>query len=300
MVVFNNSDTPEEHIFPSEQGEVLNFCSVNSLENSFQLTVPRFADIFTYFCNQEERTLRLWWISARKKAELHGDLSPAATHTAQKVLKEAIRWLKDYLLSAEDKVLQSSAGAALCRVRTEEEKLCRDPERCPGMQLNRHRTHASTTTITTSESSSSSSSKSEGEGNEIIKKKQERGVALSAAGTLHHRLPLWKGGSGVDGEKGGNSTSLRKHRLSRVALEGIRNTRCTLSRNDQRKVKSKRSQLGHSLYSGDIHRVSLAKAITKVRLIQHREQQKVCGLGGMAACNISISPITQSSKHRAN
>lgn len=31
------------------------------------------------------------------------------------------------------------------------------------------------------------------------KKMQERGVALSAAGTLHHRLPLWKGGRGVDG-----------------------------------------------------------------------------------------------------
>lgn len=28
--------------------------------------------------------------------------------------------------------------------------------------------------------------------------KPERGVALSAAGTLHHRLPLWKGGRGVD------------------------------------------------------------------------------------------------------
>lgn len=110
---------------------------------------------------------------------------------------------KDYLLSGEDKVLQCSVGAALCRVGTEEKKLCRDPERCPGMQLNRHRTHASTTTITTSESSSSSSSKSEGEGNEFFFFKAGEGVALSAAGTLHHRLPLWKGGRGVDGEKGG-------------------------------------------------------------------------------------------------
>lgn len=50
---------------------------------------------------------------------------------------------KSYLLSAEDKVLQCSAGAALGRVVTEEKKkLCRDPERCPEMQLNRHRTHA--------------------------------------------------------------------------------------------------------------------------------------------------------------
>lgn len=63
----------------------------------------------------------------------------------------------NYLLSEEDKVLQCSVGAALGRVVTEEKKLCRDPERCPGMQLNRHRTHASTTTITTSESSSGSS-----------------------------------------------------------------------------------------------------------------------------------------------
>lgn len=77
-------------------------------------------------------------------------------------------------------------------------KLCRDPERCPEMQLNRHRTHASTTTITTSESSSSSSSRSEGEGEEKLKKAGE-GVALSAAETLHHRLPLWKGWRGVDG-----------------------------------------------------------------------------------------------------
>lgn len=103
-------------------------------------------------------------------------------------------------VSAEDKVSQCTVGVALGRVVTEEKKLCRDPERCPGMQLNRRRTHASTTTtITTSESSSSSSSKSEGEGRgkKYIKKARE-GVALSAAGTLHHRLPLWKGGRGVD------------------------------------------------------------------------------------------------------
>lgn len=67
------------------------------------------------------------------------------------------------------------------------------------MQLNRHRTHASTTTITTSESSGSGSRKGRGEN---IKKAGE-GVALSAAGTLHHRLPLWKGGREVDGGKGG-------------------------------------------------------------------------------------------------
>lgn len=73
---------------------------------------------------------------------------------------------KNYLLSAEDKVSQCSIGAALGRVVTEEKKLCRDPERCPEMQLNRRRTHASTTTITTSESSSGSS-KSEGEGKNI-------------------------------------------------------------------------------------------------------------------------------------
>ncbi|KAM7414544.1 hypothetical protein PAMA_019386 [Pampus argenteus] len=54
---------------------------------------------------------------------------------------------KNYLLSAEDKVLQGSVGVALSRVVTEKKKLCRDPERCPGMQLNRHRAHASTTTI---------------------------------------------------------------------------------------------------------------------------------------------------------
>ncbi len=49
---------------------------------------------------------------------------------------------KNYLLSAEDKVSQCSIGAALGRVVTEEKKLCRDPERCPEMQLNRRRTHA--------------------------------------------------------------------------------------------------------------------------------------------------------------
>lgn len=37
-----------------------------------------------------------------------------------------------------------------------------------------------------------------GRGKKYIKKARE-GVALSAAGTLHHRLPLWKGGRGVDG-----------------------------------------------------------------------------------------------------
>lgn len=34
--------------------------------------------------------------------------------------------------------------------------------------------------------------------NKYIKKKAGEGVALSAAGALHHRLPLWKGGRGVD------------------------------------------------------------------------------------------------------
>ncbi|AWP08478.1 Hypothetical protein SMAX5B_009830 [Scophthalmus maximus] len=51
------------------------------------------------------------------------------------------------------------------RVVTEEKKLCRDPERCPGMQLNnRHRRHASTTTITSSESSGGGSKIGKGGG----------------------------------------------------------------------------------------------------------------------------------------
>lgn len=67
----------------------------------------------------------------------------------------------NYLSSAEDKVLQCLVGVALIQVVTEKRKLCRDP--CTRMQLNRHRTHASTATITTSECNGSSS-KSEGEG----------------------------------------------------------------------------------------------------------------------------------------
>lgn len=68
------------------------------------------------------------------------------------------------------------------------------------MQLNRCRTHASTT-ITTSESSSSGGSR-EGRGWNIEERDRESesererggGDALSAAETLHHRLPRWEGG----------------------------------------------------------------------------------------------------------
>lgn len=48
--------------------------------------------------------------------------------------------------------------------------LCRVPERCQEMQLNRHRTHASTT-ITTSESSTAERG---GDGILEVKKKRER------------------------------------------------------------------------------------------------------------------------------
>lgn len=79
-------------------------------------------------------------------------------------------------------------------------KLCRVPERCQEMQLNRRRTHASTT-ITTSESSSGGGSR-EGRGWNIEERDRESesererggGDALSAAETLHHRLPRWEGG----------------------------------------------------------------------------------------------------------
>lgn len=105
---------------------------------------------------------------------------------------------KNYLLSVED--LQCSVGVALGRVVTEEKKLCRDPERCPGMQLNRHCTHARIHHHYPHKREQRQQQIGRG-GEKYIKKRPERGVALSAAGTLHHRLPLWKGGRGVDGGK---------------------------------------------------------------------------------------------------
>lgn len=84
---------------------------------------------------------------------------------------------KNYLLSAEDKVLQCSVGAALGRVVTEEKKLCRDPERCPEMQLNRHRKHARThpPPLSPPVRAAAAAANQKGRGKKY-KKKKERGL----------------------------------------------------------------------------------------------------------------------------
>ena len=82
----------------------------------------------------------------------------------------------NYLLSAGDKVLQCSVQVSLMQVVTAVKRLCRNPRRCPRMQLSRHRTHASTATISTS---GSSRSKSEGEGKKY-KKSKRGGCSISS------------------------------------------------------------------------------------------------------------------------
>lgn len=76
-----------------------------------------------------------------------------------------------------------------------------NPKRCPRMPLSRHCKHASAATTTASEEQQRQQhqQKQIGRGEENKKNKKAReGVALSAAGTLHHRLLLWKGGRGAD------------------------------------------------------------------------------------------------------
>lgn len=103
----------------------------------------------------------------------------------------------NYLFSAEGKVswrFSHTSGDRGKEALWESQEM---PKRCPRMRLSRHRTHASTATINAGEISGSRSSSDRG-GEENMKKKAREGAALSAAGALHHRLPLWKGGRGVD------------------------------------------------------------------------------------------------------
>lgn len=86
---------------------------------------------------------------------------------------------ENYLLSAKDKVVQCPKKSVPPHgpVVPAEEERCRDPERCPRMELNRQRTQASSSTISASENSGSARANREGwDTGKKGKKRQEGGL----------------------------------------------------------------------------------------------------------------------------